>query len=91
MNEDLNIAFKVCCALIGNKLIATDSEIDSAIHNTQKIYPDTDPFLLKRLLLAKYCVSVDNFQVLEGRERRCRSRCTGRCRRPFCCRQSPAR
>ena len=42
MNEDLNIAFKVCCALIGNKLIATDSEIDSAIHNTQKIYPDTD-------------------------------------------------
>lgn len=70
MNEDLNIAFKVCCALIGNKLIATDSEIDSAIHNTQKIYPDTDPFLLKRLLLAKYCVSVDNFQVLEGRERR---------------------
>ena len=70
MNEDLNIAFKVCCALIGNKLIATDSEIDSAIHNTQKIYPDTDPFLLKRLLFAKYCVSVDNFQVLEGRERR---------------------
>lgn len=70
MSENQNRAYDVCRAIIGNKLIVTDSEIDSAIIMAKSLFPDTDASLLKASLLAKYCVSVDNFQVLEGRERR---------------------
>ncbi len=60
----------VCRAMIGNKLSATDAEINDAISKALLIYPNVDSALLKQELLHKYCVNQEEYKILEKREGR---------------------
>lgn len=72
MNELLNKATDICRFIIGEKTNITDDEITQAISNvtSMPIYRNLDKERLKEELLLLYNVKVDEFQILEGRERR---------------------
>ena len=72
MNELLNKATDICRFIIGEKTNITDDEITQAISNvtSMPIYRNIDKEKLKEELLLLYNVKVDEFQILEGRERR---------------------
>ena len=48
----------------------TDQDIITAVNQATMIYPDVDKDLLKNSLLANYATQIDDFKILEGRERR---------------------
>ncbi|MDY4731290.1 MAG: Z1 domain-containing protein [Prevotella sp.] len=47
-----------------------DQNIITAVNQATMIYPDVDKDLLKNSLLANYATQIDDFKILEGRERR---------------------
>ena len=55
--------------LNGNKPV-TDKDIVDAVEKSMRIYPDIDRGLLEKTLLANYATQVDDYKILEGRERR---------------------
>ena len=48
----------------------TDKHIVTAVNQATMIYPDVDKELLKNTLLANHATQIDDFKILEGRERR---------------------
>jgi len=70
MNDNYSKAVEICQCLIGRKASVADGEINEAVANAKKIFPDVDTIMLKTDLLSMYSVRIDAFQLLEGRERR---------------------
>lgn len=63
-------AYNIAADFIGHKQFATNEEIDAAIENVLHFFPKINKESLKAELLANYSTTVDNPQILEGRERR---------------------
>lgn len=72
MNELLARAIDICRLLIGTKNNITDDEISKAISNVTSMpdYLNIDKNKIKEELLSLYNVKVDEFQILEGKDRR---------------------
>lgn len=70
MEQNFSQAYSIAVELIGHKPCATDEEINSAVSNVSIILPNTDEGALRAELLANYTTSVEDYQILEGKERR---------------------
>ncbi len=68
----LNIAIANCRLLIGEKLAVTDMEINNAIEQilSYPMFSSVNSDILRKELLAIYCVNQDAFRILEGRDSR---------------------
>ncbi|MCH3982450.1 MAG: Z1 domain-containing protein [Prevotella sp.] len=69
-NDDFDKAVKVCKAIIGHKLTATEEEVNKSIKMASLVYPHVDRDRLKLNIQACYSTYVDDFEILEGKERR---------------------
>ena len=69
-SEDFEKAVNICRIMIGHKATATESEIDDNVHKTCAICPGVDSDRLKLHIQSLYSTYVDDFEILEGRERR---------------------
>ena len=70
MNDDFQKAYNIAdIILTGNKSVS-DSDVVSAVDMSLRVFPNVDRELLKNTLLANHATKVDNYKILEGRERR---------------------
>lgn len=65
-----NQIINMCRVLIGPNAVVTDDQINDAIARVSRIYPDMDIAQVKNELLSLYGVRIQDFQILEGNERR---------------------
>lgn len=72
MEELYNKALNICRLFIGAIPVVTDEQINTAIEQVS-FMPDfkmLDKHILKKKLLAHYGVRIQDFQILEGNDRR---------------------
>ena len=69
-SEDFEKAVKICRIVIGNKATATESEIDDSVQRACVVCHGVDRDRLKLHVQSLYSTYVDDFEILEGRERR---------------------
>lgn len=60
----------ICRDLIGTNAVVTDDQINDAINKVSLIFPKMDRIQTKKELLSLYGVRIQDFQILEGNERR---------------------
>lgn len=60
----------MCRVLIGPNAVVTDDQINDAIERVSLIFPNMDIAQVKSELLSLYGVRIQDFQILEGNERR---------------------
>lgn len=65
-----NQIINMCRVLIGPNAVVSDEQINEAIAKVSLIYPNMDVKKLKNELLSLYGVRIQDFQILEGNERR---------------------
>lgn len=65
-----NQIINMCRVLIGPNAVVTDNQINDAIERVSLIFPNMDVAQIKNELLSLYGVRIQDFQILEGNERR---------------------
>ena len=65
-----NQIINMCRVLIGPNAVVTDDQINDAIERVSLIFPNMDIAQVKSELLSLYGVRIQDFQILEGNERR---------------------
>lgn len=70
MQDHFNTAYNITEEILKSMAPITDQDIITAVNQATMIYPDVDKDLLKNSLLANYATQIDDFKILEGRERR---------------------
>ena len=70
MQDHFNTAYNIAEEILKSMAPITDQDIITAVNQATMIYPDVDKDLLKNSLLANYATQIDDFKILEGRERR---------------------
>lgn len=70
MQDHFNTAYNIAEEILKSMAPITDQDIITAVNQATMIYPDVDKNLLKNSLLANYATQIDDFKILEGRERR---------------------
>lgn len=70
MQDHFNTAYNIAEEILKSMAPITDKDIITAVNQATMIYPDVDKDLLKNSLLANYATQIDDFKILEGRERR---------------------
>lgn len=70
MQNHFNTAYNIAEEILKTLAPVTDKDIVTAVSQATMIYPDVDTELLKNTLLANYATQIDDFKILEGRERR---------------------
>lgn len=70
MQDHFNTAYNIAEEILKSMAPITDQDIITAVNQATMIYHDVDKDLLKNSLLANYATQIDDFKILEGRERR---------------------
>ena len=70
MQDHYNTAYNIAEEILKSMASIKDQNIITAVNQATMIYPDVDKDLLKNSLLANYATQIDDFKILEGRERR---------------------
>ena len=70
MQDHFNTAYNIAEEILKTLAPVTDKHIVTAVNQATMIYPDVDKELLKNTLLANHATQIDDFKILEGRERR---------------------
>lgn len=70
MQDHFNTAYNIAEEILKTLAPVTDKDIVTAVSQATMIYPDVDTELLKNTLLENYATQIDDFKILEGRERR---------------------
>lgn len=70
MQDHFNTAYNIAEEILKTLAPVTDKHIVTAVNQATMIYPDVDKELLKNTLLANHATQIDDFMILEGRERR---------------------
>lgn len=70
MQDHYNTAYNIADEILKSMASITDQDIITAVNQATMIYPDVNKDLLKNSLLANYATQIDDFKILEGRERR---------------------
>ncbi len=65
-----NQIINMCRVLIGPNAVVTDDQINDTIARVSLIFPNMDIAQVKNELLSLYGVRIQDFQILEGNERR---------------------
>lgn len=65
-----NQIINMCRVLIGPNAVVTDDQINDAIERVSLIFPNMNIAQVKNELLSLYGVRIQDFQILEGNERR---------------------
>ena len=70
MQDDFQTAYNIADELLENLKPVTDKDIVAAVDKCMLLFQDLDRNLLEKTLLANHATQVDDFKILEGRERR---------------------
>lgn len=70
MQDHFNTAYNIAEEILKTLAPVTDKHIVTAVNQATMIYPYVDKELLKNTLLANHATQIDDFKILEGRERR---------------------
>lgn len=70
MQDHFNTAYNIAEEILKTLAPVSDKHIVTAVNQATMIYPDVDKELLKNTLLANHATQIDDFKILEGRERR---------------------
>ena len=70
MQDHFNTAYNIAEEILKTLAPVTDKHIVTTVNQATMIYPDVDKELLKNTLLANHATQIDDFKILEGRERR---------------------
>ena len=70
MQDHFNTAYNIAEEILKTLAPVTDKHIVTAVNQATMIYPAVDKELLKNTLLANHATQIDDFKILEGRERR---------------------
>lgn len=70
MNDEFQKAYNIADIILTDNKSVSDSDVVSAVDMSLRVFPNVDRELLKNTLLANHATKVDNYKILEGRERR---------------------
>lgn len=70
MQDRFQTAYNIAEELLESLKPITDKDITSAVDQCMLLFPDINRDVLEKTLLANYSTQVDDFKILEGRDRR---------------------
>jgi len=70
MQNAFQTAYNIAEELLEYMKPITDQDIVKAVENSVRLFPEIDRELLEKTLLANHATQVDDYKILEGRERR---------------------
>lgn len=70
MQDNFQTAYNIANELLDNLKQVTDKDIVAAVDKCMLLFPDLDRDPLEKTLLANHVTKIDDFKILEGRERR---------------------
>lgn len=70
MNDNFQLAYNIADIILSKKNPVTDQDVIDAVNKSLMLYPDVNREQLEKTLLSNHATRVDNYKILEGRERR---------------------
>lgn len=70
MQDAFQTAYNIAEELLEHYSPVTDQDIIKAVAQSTSLFPDVDKELLKKMLLANHVTQIDDYKILEGRDRR---------------------